>query len=126
VASRRARRRTPPPEPLGLIRAGKRLWDDVTASYDFDPVELVVLGRACNLAELVGRLEMEVILLPSVLDPDPYKGVHPVIKELRAMSAVQAKLLATLRLPDADGKLPQRRAGSRGSYGARGRKRADS
>ncbi|WP_222593352.1 hypothetical protein [Aeromicrobium flavum] len=58
----------------------------------------------------------------TVIDQVGRESAHPAIVEARQTALAQARLVASLRLPeddesDATGSRPQRRGGSRGFYG---------
>lgn len=110
------------PAPKGTGAAGKALWVAVTEVYELAGHELAVLRSAVVVADRVAALDAVVDRDGVVLD-DPKRGpvAHPGLVESRQQRITQARLLTSLRLPDADGAVPQYR-GLRGVYsgGARG------
>ena len=49
----------------------------------------------------------------------PKGKAHPALVEARQQQIVLARLIASLRIPDADDEQPQRRGAARGAYGLR-------
>lgn len=91
------------PTPKGLGAAGRKLWKDTTAGYEFRVDELQVLRQACAEADLIAGLE-------KAFEGESYTTfgstgqlvVHPIIPELRQHRSTLAGLLARLKLPDAE------------------------
>ncbi len=114
-----------PKTPPRLNTAGRRLWRDALADYDFDTHEELLLLQACRCADRLDRLAIEAESNPVTVEN--HKGdlvAHPALTESRQQSITLARLLAALRLPAGEdgGELsrPQRRGGARGVYGVRG------
>lgn len=55
----------------------------------------------------------------TVLNARGDQTVHPALVEARQQGALYVKLIASLRIPDAEDNVPQRRGGARGAYGLR-------
>jgi len=114
-----------PKTPSGLNAAGRRLWRDALADYEFDTHEELLLLQACRCADRLDRLAVEAENGPVTVENHKGDQVpHPALTESRQQSITFARLLAALRLPagEAGGELsrPQRRGGARGAYGVRG------
>lgn len=114
------------PEPAGLGPAGARLWASVTADYDLEVHEQLLLLQACRTADRLDDLAVEASSNPiTVTNVKGDQIAHPAIVESRQQSLVLSRLIASLRLPSGeteDGALirPQRRGASRAAYGIRG------
>jgi hypothetical protein len=80
--------------PRDLRRVGRKLWNDLQATYEFDAAETLLLLELCRTADLLEAL-----------------SDHEDLPEGRQQRIVFARLHAALRLPDvADGlKRPERR-----------------
>lgn len=107
--------------PDGLQAAGKRLWSDVTGTYDIDVHEQLLLGEACHVADRLARLAAEVTAAPvTITNVRGDLVAHPALVESRLQAVALSRMLASLRLPsgEEDGKLvrPQRRGAARGTY----------
>ena len=104
--------------PTGLGAGGRALWKSITDDHDLDASQMVQLTEACRAKDRLDKLDA---LLRG--DVDTWAEVYidndgnPV--SLRIDAALQRandtanllkQLLAALRLPDAAGKRPQRRA----------------
>ncbi|SRR6266568_6674283 len=101
---------TPRP-PKGLKTAGRRLYGSITAAFELEPWELVQLEQAARTADALEALQGEVDAAGPMVDG----RVHPALVELRQQRITLARLVAALRIPDADGLRPQRRQ-VRGTY----------
>lgn len=80
------------------------------------------LRQACQVADLIDALAA-VVRREGVSVKDPMTGAskpHPCAVELRMQRVTLARLVAALRIPDADGDTPQRRGGVRSSYSVGG------
>ena len=116
---------TAPKTPAGLNAAGRRLWRDALADYEFDTHEELLLLQACRCADRLDRLAVEAESNPvTVVNAKGDQVPPPALTESRQQSITLARLLAALRLPAGEdgGELsrPQRRGGARGVYGIRG------
>ncbi len=101
-----------PAPPRGTAAGGRRLWRDLLARYEFDEHELAVLREAARTVDQLDALD-DVVRRDGVMLGD---RVHPGLTEARQLRLVLARLVASLRLPDADDERPQRRGASRGIY----------
>jgi len=123
-----------PRAPSGLKVKGERLWRELHALHELDPVQTVLLEEACRIADRLDRLDLLVggratawaRLLPTDDDRVMELTIDGAVAEARQQATVLKQLLAALRLPDvASGARPQQRGGARGSYtpsGAAGRR----
>lgn len=103
--------------PKGLKASGKRLWRSVAEGFDLETHEELVLLQACRVADRLDDLaDADVPLTTSNARGD--QVTHPVIVEARQQSLALARLLTSLRIPDAEDNRPQVRA-IRGTYGVR-------
>jgi hypothetical protein len=105
----------PPRPPKGLQAPGRRLYREITGRFELDAAESAILVQACRTADSLEDLQ-------GVLDAagvtDDRGRPSPVLGELRQQRLVLARLVAALRIPDAEGARPQRRA-IRGVYRSR-------
>lgn len=93
-----------PGPPSRLAAAGRRLWRDTTADYDFAAHELSLLEAACATLDAIRVLERQVaddgpMLVGSTGQP----VLHPAVAEARQQRLALARLVAQLALPDEDG-----------------------
>jgi len=113
-----------PASPAGLASAGRKLWLSVTAEYDLEIFEELLLLQAARTADRLDRLAAEAADNPvTVANMKGDQVAHPALVESRQQSLTLARLLASLRLPSGEqtGEYrPQRRGGARASYGIRG------
>ncbi len=101
--------------PEGLGERGARLWrsllaQDALLKVALEPRREVALS-ACRCADRVEELARAAGAL-EVLWREGRQGpmIHPLLAEVRQQSALLARLIAALRLPDeATGKRPQKR-----------------
>lgn len=92
-------------KPTTLGTAGNRLWDSITAEFDFtaEPGKIAILERACRVADRIESLEEAV-----QTEPMTAKGsmgqlvIHPFISEIRQQTTVFNSLVKSLGLPDSD------------------------
>lgn len=93
----------PPKAPRGLRTPGRALWKAVTTTYELRPDELTVLESAARSADLIRRMEEEMI--SAGLTVPGSKGqvvISPVVQELRLQKLALVRLLYALGLPDED------------------------
>ena len=106
-----------PPSPSGLKTAGKKLWDSVIADFDLEEHEKITLKEACRTADRLDELDKEMESEPlTVVNSKGDETANPRIVEQRQQAMVFTRLIASLRLPDEAGAVPQHRGASRGSY----------
>lgn len=93
---------------------GKRLWahllaQDESLTDELNPQREIALS-ACRTADRLDHLEKKSTEVDSVIEGRTGPMIHPVFAEVRQQSALLARLVAALRLPDqATGKKPQKR-----------------
>jgi len=89
--------------PKGLGRAGRRLWNEITKAYKLRPDEVRVLGDACREADLIERLEDELVDAPLMVKGSMGQLVaSPLVSEVRQHRSTLSSLLKSLKLPDTD------------------------
>ena len=97
-----------------LMDRGRRLWESLLAQDssledEENPMREVALS-ACRTADRVEELERVAMETDSIVEGRQGPMIHPALAEVRQQSALLARLVAALRLPDeATGKKPQRR-----------------
>jgi hypothetical protein len=90
-----------PKKPRGLKEAGTDLWDSVSSKYRLRPDEWRILIDAAREADLVARLEDELVDAPLMVKGSQGQLVaSPLVSEVRQHRAVLAQLLGKLKLPD--------------------------
>ena len=89
--------------PAGLGTRGRHLFRALSAAFDFDAGESVVLVEACRTADLCDRLAAELTAAPLVVEGSRGQQiVNPVAAELRQQRDLLSRLLGRLALPGAD------------------------
>jgi hypothetical protein len=97
-----------------LEARGQRLWaslvaQDASLGVETYPLREVAL-TACRTADRVEQLELLAATVEPVVEGKSGPMIHPLLAEVRQQSALLARLVAALRLPDeATGKRPQHR-----------------
>ncbi|HET9500366.1 MAG TPA: hypothetical protein VFO98_08900 [Marmoricola sp.] len=94
---------TKPKPPTTLADAGKALWREHVAKYDFRVDELAVLELACKTADMIATLDKEWDALGKPFMTRGSMGqdvIHPLIGERRQQQAQLAALLGKLKIPD--------------------------
>jgi hypothetical protein len=100
--------------PFDLGARGGRLWasllaQDSSLTAEDNPAREVALS-ACRTADRVDHLEVMSAQVDPVVEGRTGPMIHPLLAEVRQQSALLARLIAALRLPDeATGKRPQHR-----------------
>lgn len=113
-----------PAAPPGSGRAGKRLWRGVLEAFELQPYELELLREAVRTADQLELLDVVAKKDGPMAETSQGPRVHPAIVESRQLRLTLARLLATLRLPDDQGEVPQRRGAARAPYDSGRAKRA--
>lgn len=113
--------------PSKLGPAGRALWRNVTADFDFGASELAVLAAACRQADDVALLEAAIVADGvTVTGSQGQPRLNAALTEVRQGRLALAKLLGALALPDEDDDRPmtasQRRAQKAGRAAARNRR----
>lgn len=99
---------------MNLNMRGARLWasllaQDAALENESNPMREVALS-ACRTADRVDELERQSAVTDPVVEGRAGPMIHPLFAEVRQQSALLARLVAALRLPDdASGKRPQHR-----------------
>lgn len=107
-----------PKAPARLGSSGQKLWREVTAEFELEEYELITLKEACRTADRLDDLDKEMEGEPlTVVNSKGDETANPRIIEQRQQAMVFTRLMASLRLPDAEGVAPQHRGGARGTYG---------
>jgi hypothetical protein len=108
--------------PAGLGAAGRRLWAEIVAVYEFGPAEAATLELAARQADDLARLEAEVKATgTTVVGSKGQQRLNPKVSEIRLQRAALARLLGLLALPSDDDDTPRTAAGRRGQKAARAR-----
>jgi hypothetical protein len=100
--------------PFELAPRGERLWvslmaQDPSLEAEDAPMREVALS-ACRTADRVEHLEQLSLTVDAVVQGRTGPMIHPLLVEVRQQSALLARLVAALRLPDElTGKKPTRR-----------------
>lgn len=89
--------------PAKLGTKAAKVWRDVTASYELRSDELRVLEDACREIDLVERLEDDLAGAELTVRGSQGQPVaNPLVQEIRQHRTVIARLLGTLKLPEAE------------------------
>lgn len=115
-----------PKKPAGLESAGSSLWSDLVGPFEFRADELRVLEAACREADLIARMEAEMVGAEFIVKGSQGQPVaNPMLGELRQHRSLLDRLLKSLSLPDEDGRAAQARSESaRAAANARWRRSA--
>lgn len=103
------------PAPTGTGVAGRRLWRAVTTAFDLEAHELELLRQTVAVLDNCSQLQ-KVVTAQGILVDD---RATAATVELRLQRVLLLKLLADLRVPDAEDARAPQRTGSRGAYGQR-------
>ena len=104
-----------PTAPKGTQAAGRRLWKACVDEFDMSPHELELLRQTVAVLDACDTLQAVVAAQGLLVDD---KATAATV-ELRLQRVLLLKLMADLRIPDADNARPPQRPGSRGAYGQR-------
>lgn len=102
-----------PRAPAGLGTAGRALWRALHTDFDLAEHERRLLTEACRTADLLDQLAADVAEHGPLDSEGQPRGA---VVEARQQRQLLARLLASLRVPDADDTRAPRR-GARGAYG---------
>lgn len=92
--------------PAHLGTSARKLWREVTDTYDLRPDELRILEDACREMDLVDFLEAERSkdsFTTMVRGSQGQDVINPVFSELRQHRSALRQLLGQLKLPDESG-----------------------
>lgn len=104
--------------PARLKTSGRALWKDITNRFELEEHEFLTLKEACRTADRLDELDKEMEGEPlTVVNSKGDETANPRIVEQRQQALTYTRLIASMRLPDEEGNLPQHRGSSRGSYG---------
>jgi hypothetical protein len=79
------------------------LWRQTVDAYDLRVDERAVLENACRVTDTLARLDAALVDAPlTVAGSMGQQREHPLLSEARQQRALLGRLLAQLRLPDAD------------------------
>src|SRR4051794_14773178 len=102
--------------PTDLGPAGRSLWAELVAKYDFSPDELVLVVEVVRQKHHLDAL-MDIVAAEGLMtDTAQGRRAPPAVAEARQARIAFARLLSCLRLPDEEGGQAQRRPGIRGHY----------
>lgn len=102
--------------PKGLRKAGRAIWEAVTASLDLDRQETQLLLECCRVSDRLDALDA-VLRREGVVAQDG--KAHPALVESRQQQITLTRLIASLRLPpdlSEPDRRPQHRGAARGIY----------
>lgn len=93
-----------PNPPPGLSKRGRRYWRTVLEAYELTDSEGEILTEICRTLDDLDRLA-EAIKSQGAMVPGSagQPVVHPALTEARGQRAILHRLVAALRLPDAEG-----------------------
>jgi len=95
-------KRTPPTK---LGPRARKLWNELTVTYELRPDELRILEDACREIDLIDRLEAELVVGEMVVAGSQGQPVaNPLVSEIRQHRSTLQRLLGSLKLPDEDGR----------------------
>lgn len=93
-----------PKRPSKLRARARRLWDDVTGTYQLRPDELAILADACRELDVIDKLERDLDGADSMVTGSMGQPVvNPLLAEIRQHRSCAQRLLNSLKLPDDPG-----------------------
>lgn len=93
--------RARPRQPAGLGEAGRELWHSIALTYELRPDEVRMLADACREADILERLEGDLIDAPLMVKGSMGQmTASPLVSEARMHRQTLATLLKALKLPD--------------------------
>lgn len=99
--------------PKGLGTKSRKLWRQITTEFALRADELRILEEACREVDTVERLQEAIDAEDFSLITRGSQGqdvANPLLGEIRQHRAILARLLAALRLPDAEEEAGQSRS----------------
>lgn len=100
-----------PRRPRNLGAGGRALWDSVAPVYELRPDEVRILLDACREADIIDRLETELVDEPLMVKGSMGQlTASPLVSELRQHRATLTGMLAKLKLPDSPAGAARKRA----------------
>ena len=90
--------------PVGLQTRGKAFWRASVADFDFSTAETALLEEACRCLDRLDLLAATIAQLGAMVTGSQGQPVvNPALTEARGQQLILHRLLAALRLPDAEG-----------------------
>jgi len=100
-----------PKVPRDLNEGGQALWDSIIPAYELRPDEVRILIDACREADIIERLEAELVDADLMVKGSMGQLVaSPLVSEVRQHRSTLAGLLAKLKLPDSPAGAARKRA----------------
>lgn len=94
---------SPKPAPKGLGPAGRRLWRQVVAEFELNPVEVELLRQACPLVDQLERLNAQVVTEELVTTGSTGQpAANPLLDAIRKHTDTLNRLMVAMRIPSAD------------------------
>lgn len=91
--------------PAGLGKAGKALWSSLVAAYEFAPHEVVLVERACRLADREAQLQEVIARDGLVVDgSNGQPRLNGAVAEARLTTLAISRVLGSLKMPDESGR----------------------
>jgi hypothetical protein len=102
-----------PRAPAGLDAADRAFWRSVVNAYELSPAELVTLGQACRVTDLLARADVELMDSELVVEGSVWQlKAHPLIASTSDLRRVLDVLIRGLSLPMPDETTGHRRSPS--------------
>lgn len=100
------------PKPLRQLGIeGSALWDSIVPTYELRPDEVRILNDACCEADIIARLEWELVDADLMVKGSQGQLVaSPLVSEVRQHRATLATLLGKLKIPDSPAGHARKRA----------------
>jgi hypothetical protein len=91
----------PPPIPSNLGERGAALWESIASKFELRPDELAILLDACREADLIERIQDEMMFAPLISRGSMGQEVaSPFVSEIRQHRTVLAGLLGKIKVPE--------------------------
>ena len=88
-----------PSAPEDLRESGRKLWQEILASWSLDVHEVAILKQACRTVDLLDQLQASLEADGVMSESSQGSRVHPAVAEIRQQSVTLARLFAALRMP---------------------------
>lgn len=96
---------TTPKAPAKLGAEAKRYWQSIAGVYLLDPHELRILVDVCREIDLIEAMQSELDGQSLTVKGSQGQDVaNPMVQELRQHRATLKSLMASIKLPDVDGR----------------------
>lgn len=100
-----------PKRPLALGTQGRDLWESIVPAYELRPDEVRILADACREADIIERLENELVDADLMVKGSMGQLVaSPLVSEVRQHRTTLAGLLTKLKIPDSPAGAARKRA----------------